>query len=247
MASLTGKVAIVTGSSRGIGRAIAERFAADGASVVVNYARSADEARGVVAGIGAKGGKAIAIQADFGIVADVRRLFRDTIAKFGHVDIVVNNAWAVARGIPKAFAEITDDEFDASFTHNARGSFFMMQEAARTISDRGRIINVTTSGTTVCPPGFSIYVGGKCAMEAFSTTLAAELAPRRITVNIVSSGAVETKMLRDLPEDWQTALVGRTPLGVGQPRDIAGMVAFLVSEEGHWITNEKIRVDGGIR
>jgi len=247
MASLTGKVAIVTGSSRGIGRAIAERFAADGASVVVNYAHSADEARRVVAGIEGDGGKAIAIQADFGIVADVRRLFRDTIAKLGHIDIVVNNAWAVALGIPKAFAEITEDEFDASFAHNARGSFFMMQEAARTISDRGRIINVTTSGTTVCPPGFSIYVGGKCAMEAFSTTLAAELAPRGVTVNIVSSGAVETKMLRDLPQEWQTALIERTPLGIGQPRDIAGMVAFLASEEGHWVTNEKIRVDGGIR
>jgi 3-oxoacyl-[acyl-carrier protein] reductase len=132
----------------------------------------------VVAGIEAKGGKAIAIQADFGIVADVRRLFRDTIARFGHVDIVVNNAWAIARGVPKAFAEITDDEFDAIFTHNARGSFFVMQEAARTISDRGRIINITTAGTSICPPGFSIYVGGKCAMEAFSATLAAELAPR---------------------------------------------------------------------
>jgi 3-oxoacyl-[acyl-carrier protein] reductase len=247
MASLTGKVAIVTGSSRGIGRAIAERFAADDASVVVNYARSADEAHRVVAGIEAKGGKAIALQADFGIVADVRRLFRDTIAKFGRVDIVVNNAWAVARGVPKAFAEITEDEFEASFTHNARGSFFLMQEAARTIGDHGRIINVTTAGTSICPPGFSIYVGGKCAMEAFSTTLAAELAARGITVNIVSSGAVETKMFRDLPGEVQTMLEQRTPLGMGQPRDIAGMVAFLAGEEGHWITNEKIRVDGGAR
>lgn len=246
MGSLEGKVAIVTGSSRGIGRAIAERFAVDGASVVVNYAASRDEADGVVAGIKAKGGHAIAIQADFGIVADVRRLFREAIAKFGHIDIVVNNAWAVS-GTPKAIGEATAEEFDAGFTHNTRGSFFMMQEAARTISDGGRIINVTSSGTTVLPPGFSIYLGGKVAMEAFSATLAAELAPRRVTVNIVSSGAVETKMLRDLPEEWQSALIGRTPLGVGRPLDIAGTVAFLAGGEGHWITNEKIRVDGGIR
>ena len=130
MASLNGKVAIVTGSSRGIGRAIVERFAQDGAAVVVNYARSADEAHSVVAGIEAKGGKAIAVQADAGVVADIRRLFRETIAKFGHVEIVVNNAGAVL-GPLKPLAELTEDEFDSNFDLYGRGPFFVMQEAAR--------------------------------------------------------------------------------------------------------------------
>ncbi len=245
MASLTGKVAIVTGSSRGIGRAIAERFAADGASVVVNYARSADEARGVVEGIEAKGGKAVAIQADVSVVADIRRLFRETIAKFGRVDMVVNNAGLA--GDPKPIAEITEKEFDETFAVFGRGPFFVMQEAARALPDGGRIINISTVITALLPPFSSTYAGSKAAMEAYSAVLAVELASRRITVNTVVPGAVETKMLRGLPREIQESLEQRTPLGVGQPRDIAGMVAFLASEEGHWITNEKIRVDGGIR
>lgn len=245
MASLNGKVAIVTGSSRGIGRAIAERFAQEGAAVVVNYARSADEARGVVAGIEAKGGKAIAIQADVSVVADIRRLFRETIAKFGHVDIVVTNAGPP--GNPKPIADITEEEFDSAFAGFGRGPFFVMQEAARALPDRGRIINISSAMTTLLTPTSSTYSGSKAALEAYSAVLAAELAPRGITVNSVLPGAVETKMLRDLPGELPAMLEQRTPLGVGQPRDIAGMVAFLASEEAHWITNEKIRVDGGIR
>src|SRR5271154_464966 len=165
MASLNGKVAIVTGSSRGIGRAIAERFAQDGAAVVVNYARSAEEARGVVAGIEAKGGKAIAIQADTGLVADIRRLFSETIAKFGHIDIVVNNAGS--SGGPKPFAMIDEQEFDSTFAVYGRGPFFVMQEAARALPDGGRIINISTVITTILPPFTATYVGSKSAMEAF--------------------------------------------------------------------------------
>jgi 3-oxoacyl-[acyl-carrier protein] reductase len=245
MASLRDKVAIVTGSSRGIGRAIAERFAADGAAVVVNYARSGDEARSVVAAIEAKGGKAIGIQADGGVVADIRRLFRETIAKFGHVDIVVNNAGAT--GVPKPIAEITEEEFDSLFAVYGRGPFFVMQEAARVLPDGGRIINISTVGTAMLPPFSSTYVGSKAAMEAFSGVLAAELAPRRITVNCVLPGAVETKLLRSLPQEIQDGYEQRTPFGVGQPRDIAGVVALLAGVEGRWITNEKIRCDGGAR
>jgi 3-oxoacyl-[acyl-carrier protein] reductase len=246
MASLNGKVAIVTGSSRGIGRAIVERFAQDGATVVVNYARSADEARSVVAGIEAKGGKAIAIQADASAVADIRRLFRETIAKFGHVDIVVNNAGALL-GPPKPIAELSEEEFDSNFALYGRGPFFVMQEAARVLPDGGRIINISTSITALLPPYSSTYAGSKAAMEAFSAVLAAELASRKITVNIVSPGGVETKLLRDLPKELVDGLLQRTPLGLGQPRDIAGIVAFLAGEEGRWITNEKIRCDGGVR
>ncbi len=245
MASLKDKVAIVTGSSRGIGRAIVERFAAEGAAVVVNYARSEDEARSVVVAIEAKGGKAIAIQADAGVVPDIRRLFRETLAKFGRVDIVVNNAGLP--GNPKPIAEITEKDFDETFAVFGRGPFFVMQEAARALPDGGRIINISTVITALLTPFTSTYAGSKAAMEAYSAVLAVELASRRITVNTVLPGAVETKMLRELPKEIQESLEQRTPLGVGQPQDIAGLVAYLAGEEGRWITNEKIRCDGGIR
>ena len=245
MGSLNGKVAIVTGSSRGIGRAIVERFAQEGAAVVLNYAHSADEAGGVVASIEDKGGQAIAVQADIGLVADIRRLFRETIAKFGHVDIVVNNAGSP--GIPNLITGISEEEFDAVFAVYGRGPFFVMQEAARVLPDGGRIINISTVLTALLPPYTATYVGSKAAMEAYSAVLAVELSPRRITVNTVLPGAVETKLLRDLPKEIVAELEQRTPLGMGQPGDIAGVVAFLASEEGRWITNEKIRCDGGIR
>ena len=245
MSSLNGKVAIVTGSSRGIGRAIVERFAQDGAAVVVNYANSADEAGGVVAAIEAKGGQAIAIQADMGSVADIRRLFHETIAKFGHVDIVVNNAGAP--GIPNLIAGVSEEEFDAMFAVYGRGPFFVMQEAARVLPDGGRIINISTVLTALLPPYTATYVGSKAAMEAYSAVLAVELAARRITVNTVLPGTVETKLLRDLPKEVVAGLEQRTPLGMGQPADVAGIVSFLAGEEGRWITNEKIRCDGGIR
>jgi 3-oxoacyl-[acyl-carrier protein] reductase len=245
MSSLKDKVAIVTGSSRGIGRAIVERFAQDGAAVVVNYARNADEARGVVAGIEAKGGKAVAIQADASNVAEIRRLFKETIARFGHVDIVVNNAGT--SGIPTPLAATTEEQFDEAFAIFTRGPFFLMQEAARALPDGGRIINISTVVTQLLPPFASTYAGSKAATEAFTAVLAAELAPRRITVNTVQPGAVETKMLRGLPQELQAMLEARTPFGIGRPVDIAGMVAFLASDEGQWITNEKIRCDGGVR
>lgn len=248
MASLNGKVAIVTGSSRGIGRAIAERFAADGAAVVVNYNRSADEARDVVVGIEAHRGKAIAIQADASVVAEIRRLFRETLAQFGRLDIVVNNAGpGPSAGGPKPLVDFTEEELDLYIAGHMRGPFFVMQEAARHLQDKGRIINISTVLTSLLPPYSSPYVGTKAALEAFSGVLAAELAPRGITVNVIAPGGVETKMLRSLPKEMVDALAQRTPFGIGQPRDIAGMAAFLASDEGSWITNEKIRVDGGVR
>jgi 3-oxoacyl-[acyl-carrier protein] reductase len=246
MSSLNGKVAIVTGSSRGIGRAIAEQLASDGASVVVNYSRSRDEARSVVSGIEARGGKAIAIQADVSVVAEIRRLFRESIAKFGRVDIVVNNA-GPGGGTPRPVAEISEEEFDSMCSGFARGPFFVMQEAARNLADHGRIINISSAVSSLLPPFTSTYAGAKAAMEAFSGVLAAELAPRGISVNVVAPGAIETKMLRDLPKEFQDVLIQRTPLGIGKPRDIGGIVAYLAGDGGDWITNEKLRIDGGIR
>ena len=245
MGNLDGKVAIVTGSSRGIGRAIGERLAADGAAVVVNYNRSSDEARGVVAGIEQRGGKAAAIQGDASVVADIRRLFRETIAKFGALDIVVNNAGPSpdesGAGAPKPIAEISEKEFDAYINGFARGPFFVMQEAARNLNDNGRVIS------DLRPPFASPYAGAKSALEAFSDVLAQEVAPRGITVNVIAPGGVETRMLRALPGEVQGMITQRTPLGIGKPSDIAGIAAFLASEGSAWITAVKYRVDGGIR
>ena len=251
MGSLDGKIAIVTGSSRGIGRAIAERFARDGAAVVVNYNRSADEARDVVAGVEQRGGKAAAIQGDASIVADIRRLFRETIAKFGAVDIVVNNAGPSpdesGAGAPKPLADISEREFDAYIYGFARGPFFVMQEAARNLNDNGRVINISSVISNLRPPFAAPYAGAKSALEAFSEVLAQELAPRGITVNVIAPGGVETRMLRALPDEVQGMLAQRTPLGIGRPSDIAGIAAFLASEGGAWITAAKYHVDGGIR
>jgi len=150
---------------------------------VINYARSAGEARDVVAGIEANGGKAIAIQADTGVVADIRRLFLETIANFGHVDIVVNNAGLPPNSMP--VTAVSEAEFDATFAVIGRGPFFVMQEAARSLPDGGRIINISTVVTEILPPFASLYAACKAALEAFSGVVAAELAPRKITVNCV--------------------------------------------------------------
>ena len=251
MGALTGKSAIVTGASRGIGRAIAERFAHDGAAVVVNYAKSADQAQEVVTAIEAGGGKAIAIQADIARIRHVRRLFRDTLTHFGQVDILVNNA-AASFNTLAPFVEVTENEFDAVFALNARGAFFAMQEAARVLPDRGRIINISAMGTSVGLPGLSAYLGSKAALEQFTLVLANELGARGITVNTVSAGVTETQMLEDLfalwPPEMKTMLIQRTPLGrLGQPADVADVVAFLASDDARWVTGQNLRADGGIR
>jgi 3-oxoacyl-[acyl-carrier protein] reductase len=249
MATLAGKVAIVTGASRGIGGAIAERFARDGAAVVVNYSQSADQAKAVVATIESRGGQAVAIQADIGRISEIRRLFRETSTRFGHIDILVNNA---ATFVFHPLAETREEEFDRVFALNARGAFFAMQEAARVMPDRGRIINISTGGTTVGLPGLSVYPGSKSALEEFSLVLANELGPRGITVNTVLAGITQTQMLDDLFKFWppevRTMLVQRTPMGrLGQPQEVADVVTFLVSEDARWVTGQSIRADGGIR
>ena len=248
MAALTGKVAIVTGASRGIGRAIAERFAQDGAAVVVNYSQSADQAKEVVVTIAARGGQAVAIQADMSRVPEIRRLFRETIARFGHLDILVNNA---ATFILKPMAEVTEEEFDTVLALNARGPFFAMQEAARVLPDRGRIINISSGATTVGLPGLGAYLGSKSALEQFTLVLAKEVGARGITVNTVSSGVTETKMAEDifalLPAGLKELTIQRTLLGrLGQPQDIAEVVTFLASEEARWITGQNIHANGGM-
>ncbi|MBC1222990.1 SDR family oxidoreductase [Nostoc sp. UCD121] len=242
MGTLAGKVAIVTGASRGIGQAIAERLAQDGASVVVNYVHSSGKAKEVITGIEARGGQALALQADMSQVNDIRHLFQATVDHFGHLDILVNNA---GLAIYKPVVELTEEEFDTTFTLNARGTFFALQEAARRMADNGRIVSISTGGTVSASPTASIYAGSKAAVEQFTKALAKEIGGRGITVNAVSPGFTDTEMLANNPQMKEKG-VKMSPLGrLGQPADIADVVAFLVSEEARWLTGQNIQAGGG--
>ena len=241
--SLQGKVAIITGASSGIGRGIAERLAEEGASVIVNYGKSGDKARSVVRAIDDKGGKAKAVQADVSRVADIHRLFQEAIRHFGRVDIVIANAGMFNQ---KTLMETTEEEYDAMFALNAKGVFFTLQEAGRCLQDGGRVIFISTGATAMSFPGAAAYKGSKAAGEQFVQTLAKELGQRQITVNTVSPGFTETEML---PKDeaFRNSGIEMSPLGrLGQPKDIADVVHFLVSKEGGWITGNTIQAGGGI-
>lgn len=241
MASLSGKVAIVTGASNGIGRAIAERFAEDGAIVVVNHSKSAEKAQQVVIGIQAKGGKAVAFQADMSRVSEARRLVREIAKQFGRLDILVNNA---GRFMPKPLAETTEEDFDQVVALNAKGPYFAMQEAAMVLKDGGRIVNISTDGTHLSFPGATAYLGSKGALEQYTKGLAQELAPRKITVNTVSPGFTETGMMTD---QYRQIGIQQSPLKrLGTPKDIADVVAFIVSDEARWLTGQNIHAGGGI-
>ena len=239
---LAGKVALVTGASRGIGRATALRLGRAGACVVVNYATNADKAREVVATIEDGGGKAVAVQADISQRTDVIRLFEQAQEAFGGLDIVVNNAGAY---LAKPLTDVTETEFDQIFALDARGTFFALQEAARRVRTGGRIINISSSQTVTANPNQSVYAASKAAVEQFGLALAKELGSRQITVNNVLAGITETDGLA-IPEPDKQYLVQSTPLGrLGQPDDIAEVVGFLASPAGRWINAQNIRVNGG--
>lgn len=234
---LTGKAAIVTGASRGIGRAIALALAAEGAHIAVNYTQSAAEAQAVAAACGG-----VAVQADISVTADIRRLFDEAEAAFGPVDILVNNA-GVANF--QFVAESTEEQFDRIFAVNARGTFFCCREAALRMREGGRIISISTGATVASPAGSGIYGGSKAAIELFTRVLARELGARAITVNTVSPGFTDTDMLNAFPQLVSIA-PGMSPLGrVGQPEDVAAAVAWLCSDEGRWITGQNIQAGGG--
>jgi 3-oxoacyl-[acyl-carrier protein] reductase len=241
MGSLIGKVTIVTGASNGIGRAIAERLAEDGTIVVVNYNQSDEKAKQVITGIQAKGGKAVAVQADMSQVAEVRRLVIETVKQFGRLDILVNNA---GRFMPKALLDTTEADFDQIIALNAKGPYFAMQEAANMLKEGGRIVNISTDGTHLSFPGATAYLGSKGALEQYTKGLAQELAPRGITVNTVSPGFTETGMMTD---QFRQIGIQMSPLKrLGLPKDIADVVAFVVSEEARWLTGQNIHASGGI-
>jgi 3-oxoacyl-[acyl-carrier protein] reductase len=238
------KVALVTGASRGIGRAIAVRLGRDGAAVVINYAGNQQAAQETVSAIDAAVGSAVAVQADVSKRADVERLFDETIQHFGRLDFLVNNAGIMFN---KPLAEVTEEEFDRIFAVNVKGTFFACQQAARRMADGGRIINFSSSTTAMMLPTYGAYVATKGAVEQMSHVLAKELGPRGITVNVVSPGPTDTELFgqgkteQDKQRFAQMAALGR----LGQPEDIADVVALLVSDEARWITGQNIRANGG--
>ena len=240
---LEGKIAIVTGASNGIGRAVAERLAQDGATVVVNYGKSADKGKAVVAGIVSRGGNAVAIQADMSQVADVRRLVQDTVTKFGRLDILVNNAGMF---MYKPLVETTEEEFDRMFALNAKGPYFALQEAAKVIKEGGRIVNISTDGTHIGFAGATVYLGSKGALEQFTKGLAHELASKGVTVNTVSPGFTDTAMMPADPAFRQTGEQASPLKRLGTPKDIADVVAFVVSEEARWLTGQNVHAGGGV-
>jgi len=243
MGVLNKKVAIVTGASNGIGRAIAERLAEEGATIVVNYGKSADKAKEVVTGIEAKGGKAVAVQADMSNVADVARLVKDTVKKFSRLDILVNNA---GRFIYKPLVEMTEEEFDSIFALNAKGPYFALQEAAKVIKEGGRLVNISTDGTHIGLAGATAYLGSKGALEQFTKGLAHELAPRGITVNTVSPGYTLTDMMPADPKFREMGTQASPLKRLGTPKDIADVVAFVVSEDARWLTGQNLHAGGGV-
>ncbi len=251
MQKLAGKVAVVTGASKGIGAAIAKRLADEGASVVVNYASSKEAADRVVAAIAAKGGKAVAVQANMADKADIQRLFAETQRAFGRLDVLVNNA-GVYEFAP--LEEVTAAHFHRMFDLNVLGLLFASQEAVKHFgSDGGSIINISSVAATAAPPEMSVYSGTKAAVNAVTRSLAQELGPRKIRVNAINPGVVETEGttsagIIDDDSDFRKQAVAHTPLGrIGQPQDIAPAAVYLASADSAWLTGETLYISGGLR
>lgn len=238
------RVAIVTGGGSGIGRAICQRLARDGLRVVVAYSHSATGAQQTLQHLLAAGGTACAVQADLRNETEVQALFASARERYGRVDVLINNAGI---GHMQSFRKIDMADYDRLFAVNARGTFMMCREAARCIEDGGRIVNISSGVTVANSEGMALYAGSKAALEAFAKVLARELAPRGITVNIVSPGMTDTPML----EGGDARLLRKVGAELaamkrlGQPEDIADAVAALVSNDGRWITGQNLHVDGG--
>ena len=245
MGKLDNKVAIVTGASKGIGAGIAERLAADGAKVVVNYASSAAGAQAVVKKIEAAGGKAVAVQADVSKPADVTRLFKESAAAFGPADILVNNAGVFAQD---GLAAVTTESIDWHYAVNIKGLLLATQAAVAQFPQAGGVVVNISSGVALTPiPMMHVYSSTKAAVDSLTRSLGLELGARNIRVGGVAPGVTATEGTADFPKEMSDALVARTPLGrVGQPADIAAAVAFVVSDDGRWITGETIQVGGGL-
>lgn len=247
MGRLANKVAVVTGASKGIGAGIAKALAAEGASVVVNYASSKEGAERVVADITGSGGKAVAVQGDVAKAADVERIFAETKKAFGKLDVLVNNA-----GIYKftPLGEVAVEEFHRQFDTNVLGLILATKEAAKYFNGAGgSVINVGSVVSRVTPPGSVVYSATKGAVDAITGVLAKELGPRGIRVNSINPGMVHTEGARTagiIGGDFEKQIIAQTPLGrTGQPEDIAPIAVFLASDESRWLTGETLLASGG--
>jgi 3-oxoacyl-[acyl-carrier protein] reductase len=248
MSKLTGKVAIVTGASKGIGAAIAKSLAAAGASVVVNYASSKNGADAVVAEIGASGGKAIAVHGDVSKTADAQAIVDAAIAQFGRLDILVNNSGVYGFS---PLESITEEDFHRHFNVNVLGLLLTTQAASKHLGEGSSIINIGSVVTRITPPGSAVYTGTKGAVDAITGVLSRELGPRKIRVNALNPGMIETEGTHAagfIGSDFEADAITKTPLGrIGQPNDIASIAVFLASDDSYWLTGEQLLAGGGLR
>jgi 3-oxoacyl-[acyl-carrier protein] reductase len=248
MTKLTGKVAVVTGASKGIGAAIAKSLAAEGASVVVNFASSKAGADAVVSAITADGGKAIAVGGDVSKAAEAQGLIDAAIKNFGRLDILVNNSGVYEFSPIETF---TEEHYNKIFNVNVLGLLLTTQAAVKHLGEGGSIINIGSVVSSRTPPNSAVYTGTKGAVDAITGVLAKELGPRRIRVNSINPGMVETEGVHAagfMGSDFETGAVEQTPLGrIGQVDDIASVATFLASHDSKWITGELVRAGGGLR
>jgi len=244
MRNLEGKVAIITGASRGIGSAIAKQLSALGAKVVINYSSSAVKSEEVVEEITKLGEQAVAIKADVSNIKDVERLFSETITKFGKVDILINNAGVI---LYKLLSDVTEEEFDKLFNTNVKGTYFACQQAMKHMENNGRIINFSTSVVGSMFPTYSVYAATKGAVEQITRQLAKEFGPKKITINAVAPGPINTELFNVGKTDEQIeAIKQMNSFGrIGEPDDIANAIEFLVSDKAQWITGQTLRINGG--
>lgn len=252
MGRLTGKVALVTGGSRGIGRGIAERLAEEGASLAIGYASRSEPAEEVLGALRQHHAEAMAVRADLADIAQVGRMVEQVAERFGRIDILVSNAGVEHFG---SLEETQEEDFDRVFAVNTRGQFFAVQKAIRHMGSGGRIVCSSSMSATIPFPRHAVYAASKAAVEAMVKNLAVELGPRGITVNAVSPGPIWTDMAKQHSEEYLRMYQGLTmqdiirimvPMGrLGKPMDVASIVSFLVSEEAEWITGQTIHVDGG--
>jgi 3-oxoacyl-[acyl-carrier protein] reductase len=246
---LQGKVAVVTGASKGIGAGIAKALAAEGAAVIVNYSTSKEGADTVVRQITAEGGKAIAVQGDMSKAADVQRLFKETSSSYGSLDILVNNA-----GIFKfePLEAVKEEEFHREFNTNVLGPILAIQEGVKYFGPNGgSVINISSVASQLTPPNSVVYSATKGALDSVTRVLAKELGPRKIRVNTLAPGGVETEGAHAagvMGSDFEREMIAKTPLGrFGQPDDIARVAVFLASPDSSWLTGERISASGGLQ
>lgn len=249
MGKLSNRVAVVTGASKGIGAGIAKSLAAEGASVVVNYSSSKEGADRVVAEIKAGGGKAIAVQGDVAKAKDVQKLFAETKKAFGRLDVLVNNA-GVYEFAP--LDQVTEEQFHRMFNTNVLGLLLATQEAAKHFSaEGGSVINIGSAITAMTPPNSTVYTASKGAVDVVTRTLAKELGPKKVRVNSINPGMVETEGTKSggfIGSDFQKGFEAQTPLGrIGQTDDISPVAVFLASADSGWLTGETLLASGGLR